>query len=84
MAALKSAFSGGDGDSSGDEDSKDKDNATAEEEDWQQAFEMMKKKYTPKEEEVVVKTDQKFVKRQNVAHLEVVLFCVFLYHCDLL
>ncbi len=69
MAALKSAFSGED--SSGDEGSKEKDNATTEEEDWQQAFEMMKKKYTPKEEVVVVKTDQKFVKRQNVAHLEV-------------
>ena len=67
MAALKNAFTGGD--SSGDEGSKD--NATAEEEDWQQAFEMMKKKYTPKEEVAVVQTDQKFVKRQNVAHLEV-------------
>lgn len=66
MAALKSAFQGDD--SSGDEGSKD---ATAEEEDWQQAFAMMKKTYTPKVEEVVVQTDQKFVKRQNVAHLEV-------------
>jgi len=73
MSALKNASH--DGDSSGDEGNNgDKDSKTAEEEDdWMKTFESMKKQYMSKTEAPVVKSE-KFVRRQNVALIEV-MFC---------
>lgn len=77
MSALKNASH--DGDSSGDEgNNADKDSKTAEEEDdWMKTFESMKKQYMSKTEAPVVKSE-KFVRRQNVALIEVI-FGLFLY-----
>jgi hypothetical protein len=67
MSALKNASH--DGDDSGDEAQDEK---TAEEDDWMKTFESMKRQYMSKVEVPVVKSE-KFVKRQNVALIEVML-----------